>query len=218
MKRTSPAASRNKDPILEVLRRLAPARGRALEVASGGGEHAVWFAQHLPGVTWQPSDADPDARASIGAWRDEAALPNLLVPVAIDAAADAWDPAGAEPFDLVVCINMVHIAPFTAAEGLFRGASRLLRGAPDAGALVLYGPFRFAGAFTAESNAAFDASLRERDPAWGVRDVVDLDRLGAAVGLAREATFELPVNNHCLVYRAGSRSTSTGNTGETRAS
>lgn len=198
MKRHAPAADRNKDPILAVLRplvRASRAGARVLEVASGSGQHAVHFAMHLPEVTFQPSDPDAAALASIEAHRAEAGLPNLLAPVRLDAAADEWPVSEA---DAVVCINMVHISPWAAAEGLFRGASRVLSAR---GFLLMYGPYRFSGLFTAPSNEAFDASLRERDPAWGVRDVDDLRRLGEEVGLLHEATEALPANNHCLVFR-----------------
>jgi SAM-dependent methyltransferase len=195
MKRHAPAAARNREPILAVLRGLLPEGARVLEIASGTGEHAAAFARELPGVTWQPSDADPAARASIEAWRREEGRANLLPALEIDASAPPWE---VDEVDAVVAINLVHVAPWRAAEGLFAGASRVL--APG-GVLFLYGPYRFDGAFTAPSNAAFDASLRAQDPAWGVRDVSDLTRLAEAGGLAREAVVAMPANNHCLVFR-----------------
>lgn len=193
MKRTAPAAARNRDPILEVLRRVLPPRGLALELASGTGEHAVHFAAALPGLTWQPSDPDAGAVASVAAWRDEAALPNLRPPLQLDVTA----PWPVDRVDAIVCINMIHIAPWAATEALFAGAARTLTDGP----LVTYGPYRFDGAFTAPSNAAFDADLRARDPGWGVRDVVDLDAVARAVGLRRDETVALPANNHALVWR-----------------
>jgi SAM-dependent methyltransferase len=186
-------------PIRDVLRGLLAGGARVLEIASGTGEHAAFLAAELPDVVWQPSDADPAARASIEAWRAEAARPNLLAPIALDAASDAWPPVSA---DAIVCINMIHIAPWAACEGLFRGAARLL--APG-GLLYLYGPFRFGGAFLAESNAVFDASLRGRDPAWGVRDLDDVTALAAASGFTREAVIDMPANNHSVALRRGAR-------------
>lgn len=195
VKLVSEAAERNRDPILAVLSRVVPASGTVLEVASGSGQHVVHFARALPHLTWQPSDADPAARASIQAWAAEAALANVLAPLALDAASDDWPLAHA---DAMVCCNMVHISPWAVALGLFRGAGRILgRGAP----LVLYGPFRFEGRFTAPSNEGFDRSLRERDPAWGVRDVVDLEAAARGAGLALEETIAMPANNHSLVFR-----------------
>lgn len=196
MKRSAPSALRNRAPILEVLDEVLPGHGLVLEIASGTGEHAVHFAAARPDLTWQPSDPDPDNRASIAGWRDEAALPNLRPPLALDVTAP-WpvDAAAA-----IVCINMIHIAPWEAALALFAGAARVL---PAGGPLVTYGPYRFGGVFTAPSNAAFDADLRGRDPRWGVRDVSDLEAAAAAVGLALIGTFGLPANNHAIVWRRG---------------
>ena len=157
-----------------------------LELASGSGQHAVHFAAALPGITWQPSDVDPEALRSIEAYRLEAALDNLRAPIELDSSQDVWPIQRA---DAIVSINMVHISPWESCEGLFAGAARLL---PDGGPLVLYGPFRFAGRFTAPSNEAFDASLRSRDARWGVRDLGDLDALGDQVGLRRESIVEMP--------------------------
>ncbi|HVV86280.1 MAG TPA: DUF938 domain-containing protein [Kofleriaceae bacterium] len=198
MRQSSPSAARNRDPILDVLRRVLPPRGLVLELASGTGEHAIHFARALPDLTWQPTDADPAALASIDAWRADAGLANLRAPLALDVTAP-WpvDDAAA-----IVCINMIHIAPWEAAVALFAGAARVLAGdAP----LVTYGPYRFDGAFTAPSNADFDRSLRARDARWGVRDVADLDRLAAGHGFARVETVALPANNHALVWRRAAR-------------
>ncbi len=192
-KRHAPAADRNAAPLLAVLREVLPARGDVLEIASGSGQHGVTFAQALPAITWQPTDADPAALASIAAWRDEAGLPNLRAPLALDVTG-AWPRVHA---DAIVCINMIHIAPWATALALLDGAARLLApGAP----LVTYGPYRFAGVFTAPSNADFDRSLRGRDAAWGVRDVRDLAAEAEARGLALRRIVALPANNHVLVF------------------
>jgi len=194
MKQNAPATLRNRTFILDVLRRVLAGRRDVLEIASGTGEHAVFFAGELPDVQWHPSDPDPDAIASIEAWRSEAALPNLAPPRVIDVTGDAW---GAPHADAMVCINMIHIAPWSAAQGLFGGAARLL---PAGAPLYLYGPYRFAGEHVAPSNEAFDASLRERDPAWGVRDLDDVTELAASAGLTRTEVIAMPANNHSVVF------------------
>jgi SAM-dependent methyltransferase len=194
VKQHAPAAERNREPIREVLARELPASGTVLEIASGSGEHAVAFARAFPHLTWQPTDAEPTALASITAWREGAGLPNLAAPVALDVMG-AWPIAHA---DAVVCINMVHIAPWEAALALFANAGRIL----GAGALLyLYGPYRFDGEFTAPSNAAFDQSLRARDPRWGVRDVRDLEAAASEQGLTLRETIAMPANNHSLIFR-----------------
>lgn len=195
MKQHRAATDRNAEPIREVLERLLPTGARVLEVASGSGQHAVHMARAFPAVDWQPTDRDREALASIDAYAAEAALPNLRPALALDVVSGPW-PEG--PFDVVFCVNMVHIAPWAASEGLFAGASRVLA---REGMLVTYGPYRFGGAFTAPSNAEFDASLRARDPSWGVRDVDDLDALASQCGLERSETVAMPANNHVLVYR-----------------
>ena len=194
-RRHAPATHRNRDPILAVLRRALPARGLVLEVSSGTGEHAVHFAGALPGLAWQPSDPDPAARASIAAWAAAAGLPNLRPPLDLDAAAERWPIAGA---DAVVCINMLHIAPWAAGLGLLRGAARLL---PAGGPLILYGPYRQGGRHTAPSNAGFDAGLRARDPAWGVRDLEAVAAAAAEAGLGAPEVVAMPANNLALVFR-----------------
>ena len=192
---TSPAAARNREPILEVLRGRLASGGRVLEVASGSGEHAVWFAQGLPGVVWRPSDQEPAAVASIRARREAADLPNLEEPLVLNAAdAGSW-PAG--PIDAVVCLNMIHIAPWAAAEGLMAGCGRLLE---PGGMLCLYGPFREGGVHTAPSNAAFDESLKARDPAWGVRDLEAVADLAASRGLDLAERIAMPANNLSLIF------------------
>ncbi|HEY0195285.1 MAG TPA: DUF938 domain-containing protein [Kofleriaceae bacterium] len=200
-KQYAPAAARNREPIRAVLATELPGQGTVLEIASGSGEHAVCFAGAFPAVTWQPSDASDEARASIAAWRAESGLANLMAPLALDASAAAWP---IERADAIVCINMVHISPWEATVGLFAGAGRLL--APGA-LLLLYGPYKLGGAFTAPSNAEFDRSLRARDPRWGVRDVAELVELGRAHGLGLRETVAMPANNHALVFRAGAAPT-----------
>jgi len=193
----APAVARNREPILAVLRRVLPATGLVLEVASGSGEHAAFFAAALPGVSWQPSDPDPHARASIAAFRDAGAPPNLLPPVALDASAAAWPVAGAAA---VVCINMIHIAPWSASEGLMAGVARVL---PARGVLYLYGPYKEDGRHTAPSNEAFDVDLRARDPRWGVRDLGEVIALARRHGLTHRETVVMPANNRSVVFRRG---------------
>lgn len=194
MKRFAPATERNRGPIRDVLARVLPATGTVLEIASGSGEHAVAFAQAFPALTWQPSDQDPAALASIAAWRAEAAVPNLAAPIELDVMRPWPELAPAA----IVCINMVHISPWEATLALFEHAARIL--APGA-LLYLYGPYRFSGAFTAESNAEFDRSLRARDPRWGVRDVDDLVAAARGPGLGLVETVAMPANNHSLIFR-----------------
>jgi SAM-dependent methyltransferase len=193
--RTSPSTARNREPILRVIEARLPASARVLEIASGAGEHAVFLARALPRVRWRPTDRDPDARTSIAAWRAAADLPNLDAPLALDAS----DPAGwpDEPADAVVCINMIHIAPWTAAVGLMTGAGRLL---PSGGRLFLYGPFVEAGVPTAPGNLAFDESLRARDPAWGLRRLDEVVALADRHGLALAERIAMPANNLTLVF------------------
>ncbi|HWU88274.1 MAG TPA: DUF938 domain-containing protein [Kofleriaceae bacterium] len=193
MKQHAPAAARNREPIREVLARHLPPGGLVLEIASGTGEHAVHLAHAFPALDWQPTDPDPAARASIAAWRDEAAPPNLRAPLALDVAAEPWPVSRA---DAIVCINMVHIAPWQAALALFAGAARCL--APGA-LLYLYGPYRFDGV-TAPSNEDFDRSLRARDPRWGVRDVTDLRAAAGDTGFSLDDVVAMPANNHSLVF------------------
>ena len=195
MKRHAPATARNSQPLAEVLARELPASGTVLEIASGSGEHAVFMARPFPALDWQPSDRDAEALASVDAWAAEARLANLRPAIALDAAAPDWPNVSA---DALLCVNMVHISPWDAAVGLFAGAGRVLgSGAP----LVLYGPFVEPDVETAASNHAFDQSLRQRDPAWGLRSTADLDRLAAGHGMTRTARCAMPANNLVLVYR-----------------
>jgi len=191
-RRSSPAALRNRDAILAVLQAHLPDRGTVLEIASGTGEHAVHFAQHLPGLVWQPSDRDPANRQSVDAYRSDTNLANLRPAVALDVC-EPWPVAAA---DAIFCANMVHIAPWAAALGLLAGARRVLGpGAP----LVLYGPFFEDGKTPVPSNVAFDADLRRRDPAWGIRTLGDVVR--AAAGFSAPLAVAMPANNLCLVFR-----------------
>lgn len=195
MKRHAPAAGRNREPIAAVLTEELPESGLALEIASGTGEHAVHFARTFPGLEWQPSDPDPRAIESIAAWRTEAGLPNLRAPIELDAAAAEWPIARA---DAIVCINMIHIAPIAAAEGLVKGAGRLL---PPGAPLVIYGPWLEDDVRPAPSNLAFDDDLRARNAEWGLRRLAFLDELAAASGFARTRRVAMPANNLTLVYR-----------------
>lgn len=194
-RRMAPATERNREPILAVLRQVLPASGTVLEIASGTGQHAVHFAPALPGTTWQPSDPDAAARASIAAWIAHAGVANVRAPLALDVCRQPW---GIDAAAAVVCINMIHIAPWAAAEALFAGAGKLLG---PGGVLFLYGPYRRGGAHTAPSNAAFDAQLRATDPDWGVRDMEAVIALGAAQGLRCDEPVPMPANNFCLVLR-----------------
>lgn len=191
-RRHAPATLRNRDPILAVLRRVLPARGVVLEIASGSGEHAAYFAPAFPALAWQPSDTDPGARASIAAWCER--LSTVRPPLAVDVTADDW---GIDAVDAIVCVNMIHIAPWPACEGLLRGAARRL---PPGGVLYLYGPYRVGGVHTTPSNAAFDAQLRAQDPSWGVRDLDEVTALAAAHGLAQRETVAMPANNLSVVF------------------
>ncbi|MCQ4159651.1 class I SAM-dependent methyltransferase [Roseomonas sp. GC11] len=193
---SSPAALRNRDPILEALRRLLPPAGLLLEIASGSGEHAEHFAAGLPGWVIQPSDPDPAARASIAARVAEAGRPNLRPPLALDATApESWPPLRA---DAVLAVNMIHIAPWSATPGLLAGAARCLAtaGAP----LILYGPFREGGGHTGPGNAEFDASLRARDPAWGLRDLEEVAQAARAAGFIPGPVERMPANNRLVLF------------------
>jgi hypothetical protein len=195
-RRVAPAAERNRGPILGVLARVLPKAGVVLEIASGTGQHAVHFAAALPGVTWQPSDPDAASRASIDAWRQHASLANLNAPIALDVRTTPWPVP--DSLAAIVCINMIHIAPWAAAEALFHGAGERLT---SDGVLFLYGPYKRDGAHTAPSNEAFDAQLRATDPAWGVRNMEDVVELGRASGLSMDEAVPMPANNFCLIFK-----------------
>jgi SAM-dependent methyltransferase len=194
-RRSAPAALRNREPIAEVLAEWLPNRGLVLEVASGTGEHAVYFAQRFPHLEWQPSDVHPDALASIAAWREEADLPNLRPPLVLDAAARDWPIANA---DAVLSINMAHISPWASTLGLIDGAARLL---PPGGPLILYGPWLKGDVETVESNIAFDRDLRSRDREWGLRRVEDFAAAADERGLRLCETRAMPANNLMLLLR-----------------
>ena len=193
MKRHAPATARNREAIAAVLAQVLPASGLVLEVASGSGEHCAAFAERFPDLRWQPSDPDPEALESITSWCE--GLPNVLPPLALDAAAGDWPVARA---DALLCINMVHISPWAATLGLMAGAARLL---PSGAPLILYGPYRRHGIPTAESNEAFELWLKERSPDYGLRFVEDV--AAAAQGFALEVVVEMPANNLSLVFRRG---------------
>jgi hypothetical protein len=196
MKQTAPSALRNREPIVAVLREELPASGVVLEIASGTGEHAIHFAEAFPELEWQPTDPDETARTSIAAWREETGLGNVHSPLLLDAAdPDAWP---VQQADAMLCINMVHISPWDASEGLFAGAGRLLApGAP----LILYGPYLEDAVETAPSNLAFDEWLKAKDARFGIRRIEDIDELAARHGLAKTHRVEMPANNLLLVYR-----------------
>ena len=190
----SAPAERNKQPILEVLERVLPRTGVVLEIASGTGQHVVHFARAMPALTWQPSDPDAAMRESIAAHISASGLDNVLAPVALDSRDQPWPCDRAQA---IVCINMIHIAPWPAAEGLMHGAAGLLAaGAP----LVLYGPFRQGGRHTAPSNEAFDDSLRQRDPDWGVRDLDDVTALARQHGFEPGPVVSMPANNLTVTF------------------
>ena len=190
----APAASRNREPILAVLGRVLPPSGTVLEVASGTGEHAAFLAARLPDLTWQPSDADPGAVDVIGRRVAAAGAANLLAPLRLDACARAWP---IRHTAALVCVNMIHIAPWAASAGLMRGAGRLLA---EGGVLYLYGPYKIGGRPTAPSNAAFDDSLRRQNPEWGVRDLDAVTAEAEANGLALAETVAMPANNLSVVF------------------
>lgn len=197
------AFHRNHVPIWAVLEKfLAGQAGDVVEVGSGTGQHVVHFATHTPGITWWPSDLNENHLKSIEAWRAHAGLPNIRRPLRIDLTDSAWclqmhDGSGPAGLKAVFCANVIHIAPWRVAEGLFAGAARYLR---SDGRLFLYGPFKREGRHTALSNAVFDTSLREQNPEWGVRDIADLEKLAAAVGLALIETTDMPANNMILAF------------------
>ena len=197
------AFHRNHAPIWAVLEKFLEGQsGEVLEAGSGTGQHVVHFARHAPDITWWPSDLNEAHLKSINAWRSHSGLANIRPPLAIDLSDPAWckqmtDDDGPPKLFAVFCANVIHIAPWRVAEGLFAGCGRFLR---DDGRLFLYGPFKRDGKHTAVSNAVFDTSLREGNPEWGVRDVADLEALAAQNGLALRETIEMPANNLILVF------------------
>ena len=215
-RRYAPATDRNREPILALLQRVLPSSGTVLEISSGTGEHAVYFAPRLAPRQWLPSDLSPEARASIAAWREAAPADNLHPPLELDAAAPLWpveSPPSADlspgpdrvpdlqrhPITALVNINMIHISPWSACLGLMAGAGRIL---PPGGVLYLYGPYKQGGQHTAPSNAAFDASLQAQNPQWGVRDLETVVAAAEVEGLALVETVAMPANNLSVVFRA----------------
>jgi SAM-dependent methyltransferase len=200
----SPAADRNKQPILDVLRQVLPAHGAALEIASGTGQHAAWFAAGLPGWSWQPTEADAGALPAIQAWTKQAPLANVRAPLLLDVMAPQWlspsvaaAPALTETFDAIYCANLLHIAPWATCTALMNGSARHL--APG-GVLVTYGPYLEDGVATSPGNLAFDHSLRGQDPAWGIRRLEDVSREAQRAGLGLRARHAMPANNLLLVF------------------
>ena len=193
----SPAADRNKQPILEALQQLLPASGAALEIASGTGQHVAWFAQHLPQWTWQPTDADAPALNSIDARIAQGQLANVRAPLLLDVLSPVWLPADTPAFDAIYCANMLHIAPWATCAALMQGATRHL--ATD-GMLLTYGPYLEDDVVTSPGNLRFDRDLRLQDPAWGIRRREDVEREAAQVGLRLAQRFALPANNLLLVW------------------
>ena len=197
----SAPADRNKQPILDVLRQLLPEHGRALEIASGTGQHVAWFATHLPHWTWQPTDARPDALPSIAAYVAQQNLSNVQPPLLLDVLADPWwpdDAQGKPPlFDLVYCANMLHISPWATCAALMRGSARHLAAG---GRLVTYGPYLEDGVPTSEGNLAFDKSLRAQNPGWGIRRREDVAQEASRAGLQLAARHAMPANNLLLVW------------------
>jgi SAM-dependent methyltransferase len=190
----APSVERNRDPILAVLRRHLDGVRSALEIASGSGEHVVHFARALPGIVFQPTDPDAAARASIDAWVAESALANVRPAIALDVTAQPWPAIEAQA---VICINMIHISPWASTLGLMRGAAQVLQAG---GVLYLYGPYRRGGAHTADSNAAFDRSLRERNPAWGIRDLEAVTEAAQAESFGAPVIEQMPANNLSVMF------------------
>ena len=188
-----PWTDRNKGPILEVFRRVLPARGTVLEIGSGSGQHAVFFAERLPGLQWLPSDINEENLASIREWAGERNLPNLLEPLYLDVLEGEWK---TDAVEAVFSANMIHITPWECCLGLLAGARRQV---VEGGLLILYGPFRIGDRHTADSNAEFDTSLTDRDPSWGVRDLEEVCE--AAEGFELVERTEMPANNQTLVFR-----------------
>lgn len=199
-RRHAPAALRNRGSILDVLRRVLPPAGTVLEIGSGSGEHITFFAAELPGLVWQPSDLDPANLASIAAWIAEAPRPNLRAPLRLDAADPPWP--GVEPgsLDAVLCINVIHISPWSVCEGLAVGAGAALR---PRGLLTLYGPYMRGGRHTAPSNEAFDRTLKQCDPLFGVRDLDDVEAEARRHGFRLADVVAMPANNLSVIFRLG---------------
>jgi Protein of unknown function (DUF938) len=191
----APATLRNRDFILEVLRGVLPTTGVILEIASGSGEHVVHFARNFPGLVFQPSDSEPDAVQSVAAWVKATGVTNVRAPIVLDASRTFWPIASA---DGIICINMVHISPWDATLGLIRGAATIL---PPASPFYLHGPYKREGFATAPSNQAFDRSLRDHNPTWGLRDLEAVAALALSVGFSAPVVTDMPANNLSVVFR-----------------
>jgi SAM-dependent methyltransferase len=191
----APATLRNRDFILDVLREVLPGRGVILEIASGSGEHVVHFARSLSGLVFEPSDPDPEAVQSVAAWVKDTGVTNVCAPIVLDASQSPWPIASA---DGIICINMVHISPWDATLGLIKGAAAIL---PPGAPFYLYGPYKREGFETTASNQAFDRSLRDRNPAWGLRDLEAVAAMAQSVGFSVPAVTEMPANNLSVVFR-----------------
>jgi len=189
------SAERNKDPILAVLARVLPKRGIVLEIASGTGQHVLHFAKALPGLTWQPSDPDPELRASTALRVKEQQLANVNRPIDLDVSRLPWP---SQTADAVVCINMIHVAPWSATLALLEGAKALL---PAQRVLFLYGPYRRFGQHTSKSNEQFDSDLRAQDPEWGLRDLEAVSEAAASSGFVLAEVVEMPANNFSLIFK-----------------
>lgn len=193
--RHAPATLRNRDAIVAVLQTILPASGTVLEIASGTGEHIIYFGRQFPQLQFMPSDPDPVNLQSIAAWTARERVTNILPPLGLDAMGKNWD---VDPVAAVLCINMIHIAPWEASIGLFeKAAAQLESGAP----LYLYGPYFRDDVETAQGNLDFERSLKSRNLQWGIRDVADIDSLAARTGFTRESLVEMPANNISLIYR-----------------
>jgi hypothetical protein len=200
-RRHAAATRRNREPILDVLRRVLPAQGTVLEIGSGTGEHAVYLAPRLMPRFWQPTDIEPANLKSIVAWVRESPSTNILPPISLDAAASEWpierEPRPDPPVTAIFSANVIHISPWSVCLGLIGGAGRIL---PEGGVLALYGPFKMKGRHTAPSNEAFDESLRARDPSWGVRDLTEIENLTGEMGLHLDDVVDMPANNKVAVF------------------
>jgi Protein of unknown function (DUF938) len=191
----APATERNREAILSVLKSVLPTHGKVLEIASGTGEHITFWAPHFPELTWQPSDPDPMHVASIASWMKQLPSANILSPLQLDVMNEAW---GIDAVDVILCINMIHIAPWEACLGLLRGAQSLLA---KGGLLYLYGPFKQQGKHTAPSNESFDLSLRAQEPSWGVRDLEEVIDVAQQHDLHFQQVIPMPANNLSVVFR-----------------
>lgn len=204
-RRFAPATQRNREPILKVLRRVLPPTGTVLEVASGSGEHAIFFAPRLKPRLWQPSEAEPMLRDSILAWMKEVPSDNLFPPIPLNVAESVWSieypensQVNVSEITAIIAINLIHISPFTATLGLMAGASRIL---PVGGILYLYGPYKRGGKHTAPSNESFDEMLQQQNPEWGVRNLEEVEAVALEKGLKLLEVVEMPANNLSVVFQ-----------------